>query len=758
MESTNRKVNVKGQEGLQRDEEETGVLSRPSEKESEADGSDCSLASTASTASGVQARKRRQPYLCKPGMAKKPAVDDADISDPYEAAPTTRAKKDLPSVEDLQKELQNRSFADVGAQIVESVSTIEKVVDSSRNLKGTHAHSLRIAARTALAAVAELAKRTSTTDLEKLQRENGELRLELTNLRSEVVRLTTEVNNLHKRRTGLENPIQQVVLTADEDPIVHRIEALMDRKLAAFKAEVFPEIAARPPLEIGSEITQTDMTQKKKKNGKSKKTTKNVARPPQLVTEKPSTPLVDPNPELSDTATWSKVVGRKARKQLSRKSGAVTTRGPTTTSSLLKKLVKPPVSPKTAAVTLTLTENSTVNYASVMAAAKERVSLMDCGILQVRQKRAITGGLVLEVPGPDSAKKADALAERLRVALVDMGVRVARPIKTGEVRVMDLDESITKQDIATAIAESGGCLEQEVKVGEIRLNTFRLGTVWVRCPLTVVRKLAEEKHVRVGWVSARVQVLAARKLQCFRCLEMGHVRKQCQNAVDRSSCCYNCGEIEHKARECKAQSPKCPLCADLGRPADHRLGSDKCNPPKNKTQAPTGSRRVRKEAQSANEPTEEATRDLLQQCLAEWSVALAVLAEPYKVPNNPRWFGSVGDSVAIYWGGGQGDPFCSILERGPGYVAVEWGPFIVIGCYISPNSGLDAYESYLDELAICIRRYLPRPMLVLGDFNAHSRVWGDKRNDRRGDIIQEWAAELDLRLLNQGSTSTCVRW
>ncbi|KAI5638620.1 endonuclease-reverse transcriptase domain-containing protein [Phthorimaea operculella] len=68
------------------------------------------------------------------------------------------------------------------------------------------------------------------------------------------------------------------------------------------------------------------------------------------------------------------------------------------------------------------------------------------------------------------------------------------------------------------------------------------------------------------------------------------------------------------------------------------------------------------------------------------------------------------------------------------------------------------YEAYLNKVEAIVRNYLPRPVLVLGDFNARSRVWGDMEDTIKGDTLLEWAAGLDLRLLNRGSTSTCVRW
>ncbi|XP_072934835.1 uncharacterized protein [Epargyreus clarus] len=126
-------------------------------------------------------------------------------------------------------------------------------------------------------------------------------------------------------------------------------------------------------------------------------------------------------------------------------------------------------------------------------------------------------------------------------------------------------------------------------------------------------------------------------------------------------------------------------------------------------------------------------QDLLLQCLTECSVSLAVVAEPYRVPDHPRWFGDNAHLVAVYWAGGETDPPCSRRHTGQGIVAVDWGPLAVIGCYISPNCSLVAYEAFLGRVGDCIRGCLPRPVLVLGDFNAHSRTWGSKSDNARGN-------------------------
>ncbi|XP_059049916.1 uncharacterized protein LOC131844936 [Achroia grisella] len=149
-------------------------------------------------------------------------------------------------------------------------------------------------------------------------------------------------------------------------------------------------------------------------------------------------------------------------------------------------------------------------------------------------------------------------------------------------RVMGLDDSLTPEDVAAAIARDGECVAGDVKVGPIRRSSPKaLGSCWVRGPMAAVKKVTAEGHMRLGWVSAKVELLRQRPLRCFRCLQSGHVRAQCTQEEDRSGLCYRCGEAGHKVAACAA-APRCAVCASQGRPADHWVGSKKCTPPKRK--------------------------------------------------------------------------------------------------------------------------------------------------------------------------------
>jgi hypothetical protein len=141
----------------------------------------------------------------------------------------------------------------------------------------------------------------------------------------------------------------------------------------------------------------------------------------------------------------------------------------------------------------------------------------------------------------------------------------------------------------------------------------------------------------------------------------------------------------------------------------------------------------------------------------EIEVALAVVAEPYCVPDVPNWVGDLDGSAAITWTAALGATG-ALLDRGGGYVTVEWAEMVVVCVYVSPNSGLAAFADFLDGFGECVRRCFPRQVLVLGDINAYSSQWGNARTTTRGRMLSDWAAGLGLLLVNRGSASTCVAW
>lgn len=207
-----------------------------------------------------------------------------------------------------------------------------------------------------------------------------------------------------------------------------------------------------------------------------------------------------------------------------------------------------------------------------MAEVRSRISLRELNIEGgLTTRTAATGALILEVPGANSGQRADALASKMREVLHGReGIRVDRPKKMAEVRVRGLEWSIIPSEVATAIAEKGGCSPSDVQTGSIRRAPRGQGSLWLKMPLAAAKKASVDGHHEVDWSRVRIDLLDTRPLRCFRCLERGHTRSTCAE-TDRLGRCYRCGETGHISGEC-SRPPSCPLCTDLGRPAGHIWG------------------------------------------------------------------------------------------------------------------------------------------------------------------------------------------
>nr|XP_033329818.1 uncharacterized protein LOC117222299 [Megalopta genalis] len=139
-----------------------------------------------------------------------------------------------------------------------------------------------------------------------------------------------------------------------------------------------------------------------------------------------------------------------------------------------------------------------MTYAEAMTTVRSKVDLAEIGIASLKPRRAVTGGIILEVPGADGAAKATALAAKMADALAGTGVKVARPIKKADLRVRGLVDSTTPAEVATAVARVGGCDQGDVRTGGIRSSPSGLGTIWVQCPAAAARKVAVAGKITVG--------------------------------------------------------------------------------------------------------------------------------------------------------------------------------------------------------------------------------------------------------------------
>ncbi|XP_068994067.1 uncharacterized protein [Neodiprion pinetum] len=94
--------------------------------------------------------------------------------------------------------------------------------------------------------------------------------------------------------------------------------------------------------------------------------------------------------------------------------------------------------------------------------------------------------------------------------------------------------------------------------------------------------------------------------------------------------------------------------------------------------------------------------------------------------------------------------------RGEVFVWVRVSSTSVFSCYFSCNTSTQALDMQLDGLDEAVRAAGGR-ILIAGDFNAKSPLWGSDRWDERGEIVAEFLARLDLWPTNMGDAPNWSR-
>lgn len=74
-------------------------------------------------------------------------------------------------------------------------------------------------------------------------------------------------------------------------------------------------------------------------------------------------------------------------------------------------------------------------------------------------------------------------------------------------------------------------------------------------------------------------------------------------------------------------------------------------------------------------------------------------------------------------------------------------PMTICSLYLPPSSHWDS-QDLLDLID-----QLPRPILLMGDFNAHNSLWGCANNDKKGDQILTFLSTSNMCLLNNKSST-----
>lgn len=146
-------------------------------------------------------------------------------------------------------------------------------------------------------------------------------------------------------------------------------------------------------------------------------------------------------------------------------------------------------------------------------------------------------------------------------------------------------------------------------------------------------------------------------------------------------------------------------------------------------------------------------QDLAVHMAYERKCALLGMIEPYKAPS--AWPTDDQRYVTIRATAIPG--ISDIILKSKEVVMAVWDDIVICCCYLPPGQSILEVEATLDEIHSAVRRTNTTKLLVLGDFNAASTLWGSQKTNPRGELIEDWAASLNLILLNEGNISICVR-
>lgn len=153
-----------------------------------------------------------------------------------------------------------------------------------------------------------------------------------------------------------------------------------------------------------------------------------------------------------------------------------------------------------------------------------------------------------------------------------------------------------------------------------------------------------------------------------------------------------------------------------------------------------------------------ASYNLLMQQATEEKAGICLISEPPRTPDTSYRINSIDGRAAIMWRSKELSPGvqCTLVKKGQSCVVVEIDNTWMVSCYISPNSTREEYTDALEELGEVICTRGSTRIIIGGNLNARSSAWDPYGTNSRGPLVEAWAAELDMRLINEGVEPTLV--
>lgn len=156
----------------------------------------------------------------------------------------------------------------------------------------------------------------------------------------------------------------------------------------------------------------------------------------------------------------------------------------------------------------------------------------------------------------------------------------------------------------------------------------------------------------------------------------------------------------------------------------------------------------------ANFNSSSVAQDLLFKRIHDWNIDFTIIAEPNFIAEH--WFTDTSKKVAI-----AADKrvrlFCILEVIGDGFLSMSFHDILFIAAYLSPNLDIEIFCEQIDAIAEILKKYRGKKVILLGDFNANSTIWGSNFNSRRAKYWNNLVNVFDLRLANDKGIHTCFR-
>ncbi|XP_072380830.1 uncharacterized protein [Diabrotica undecimpunctata] len=139
--------------------------------------------------------------------------------------------------------------------------------------------------------------------------------------------------------------------------------------------------------------------------------------------------------------------------------------------------------------------------------------------------------------------------------------------------------------------------------------------------------------------------------------------------------------------------------------------------------------------------------DLIYSKALQIDADIIIVPEPNKnISKKIGWISDNRADVAVFL---VNNKVCiNKITKKEGFLKIKINELAIIACYISPNINMTQYAERVEKIIEASQGEIT--YIIAGDINAKSILWGSTKNDKRGEIWNEWISSANLTVLDNG--------